>query len=104
MSLSSAKKIVKQYAEKLKVEHYPFSAVYLYGSYAKGKAHKWSDIDVAVISGKLRRNNDKNRFLLWKLRRGIDSRIEPLGFTPEDFANEANPMAYEIKKSGIRVA
>lgn len=30
-------------------EHFPYSAVYLFGSYAKGYATEHSDIDVAVI-------------------------------------------------------
>lgn len=53
MSKTNAKKIVKEYAGKLKRENYPFSAIYLFGSYAQNKNNKWSDIDVAVISDKL---------------------------------------------------
>lgn len=103
MSKIESKKIIRRYAEKLKTENYPFSAIYLFGSHAKGKTHKWSDIDVAVVSKKLKRNYDKNRFLLWYLGRKIDTRIEPYGFTPENFEDNANPIAYEIKKTGIRV-
>ncbi len=104
MSKVEAKKIVKKYAKKLEEENYPFSAIYLFGSYAKGKSHKWSDIDVAVISEKLKRNRDKNENLLWHIRREVDSMIEPHGFTVKDFQNECDPMVSEIKKTGIRVA
>ena len=104
MSKVEAKKIVKEYAEKLKEENYPFSAVYLFGSYAKGKAHKWSDIDVAVVSDKMKRNRDRNRFLLWHIRRDVDSMIEPHGFTVKDFEDGCDPMVYEIRKTGIRIA
>ena len=104
MSNIKAKKIVKKYAEKLKKENYPISAVYLFGSHAKGKAHKWSDIDVAVISDKLKRNKDKNKFLLWDLRMDIDTAIEPHGFTVKDFEDINDPMVYEIKKTGIKIA
>ncbi|MFH1029946.1 MAG: nucleotidyltransferase domain-containing protein [bacterium] len=103
MSNQEVKKIIKEYAKKLKEEKYSFSAIYLFGSYAKGKASKWSDIDIAVVSDKLRRNRDENKFLLWKLRMGIDTRIEPHGFTRQDFKNNCDPMVYEIKKTGIRV-
>lgn len=103
MSKIDAKKIVKRYAEKLKEENYPFAAIYLFGSYAKGKAHKWSDIDVAVVSDKMKRNRDKGRFLLWHIRRGIDSMIEPHGFTVKDFQDDSDPMVYEIKKTGVRI-
>ncbi len=104
MSKIEAERITKEYAKKLKKENYPFSAVYLFGSYAKGEAHKWSDIDVAVVSDKLKRNRDKNRFLLWHIRREVDSMIEPHGFTVKDFQDECDPMVYEIKKTGIKIA
>ncbi|MFH1900332.1 MAG: nucleotidyltransferase domain-containing protein [Patescibacteria group bacterium] len=104
MSRNQVKKIVKKYVNKLKENNYHFSSVYLFGSYAKGKPGKWSDIDVAVISDKLRKNYDKNRFLLWKLRREIDTRIEPHGFSPQDFKNTIDPMVHEIKTTGIKIA
>ncbi|MBU4331828.1 nucleotidyltransferase domain-containing protein [Patescibacteria group bacterium] len=104
MSKTEAKKIVKNYAEKLKEQGYSFSAVYLFGSHVRDKANKWSDIDVAVVSDRLKRNIDKNRFLLWKMRRDIDTRIEPHGFTIKDFQDECDPMAYEIRKTGIKIA
>ncbi|MFH1662286.1 MAG: nucleotidyltransferase domain-containing protein [Candidatus Falkowbacteria bacterium] len=104
MSKIEAKKIVKRYASKLKEENYPFSAVYLFGSHARGNAHKWSDIDVAVITEKIKRNRDKNENLLWHIRREVDSMIEPHGFTIKDFKDECDPMVSEIKKTGIRIA
>lgn len=98
------KKIVKRYARELRDNNFPFRAVYLFGSRVQGKAGKWSDIDVAVISDKLKRNWDKNELLLWRFRRNIDSRIEPIGFTVKDFKNDTDPMVHEIKKTGIRIA
>lgn len=102
MSKTEAKKIVRQYVRKLKEEKYPYSAVYLFGSYARGKPGKWSDIDVAVVSKKLKRNFWKNETKLAKLSLNIDSRIEPVGFTPEDFKINEDPMVYEIKKQESR--
>ncbi len=99
----NAKRIVKKYAEKLKERKYPFFAIYLFGSHAKGKAHKWSDIDVAVVTDKLKRNRDKNENLLWYIRRDVDTMIEPYGFTRRDFQDECDPMVHEIKKTGIKI-
>ena len=104
MSKLEAKKIVKKYANKLKQADYDFKAVYLFGSYAQNKAREWSDIDVAVVSDKLKRNNDRNRLLLWQLRMDVDVRIEPHGFTVKDFNDNGNPLAHEVKKYGIKVA
>ena len=103
MSLTKIKKIIHSYAECLKDENYPYNSIYLFGSHAKGQAHKWSDIDIAVITPKLKKNYDLNRLMLWKLRRQIDARIEPHGFTPQEFKNLADPLVYEIKTTGIRI-
>lgn len=104
MSKSQAKKIVREYARILRAADYPFHAIYLFGSQVMGKAKAWSDIDVAVVSDKLKRNEDKNRFLLWRIRREVDTRIEPHGFTAEDFRDNSDPLVYEIKKTGVRIA
>ena len=103
MSKTIAKKIVKEYAKKLKAEDYSFSAIYLFGSHAQNKAKKWSDIDVAVISNK-KGNFWKNESLLGRYSLDVDTRIEPHGFTINDFKNDTDPMVYEIKKTGIKVA
>jgi cephalosporin-C deacetylase-like acetyl esterase len=52
----------------------------------------------------MEKNWDKARFRLWNLRMSIDTRIEPHGFSPEDFKDYWNPMAHEIKKTGIKIA
>ncbi len=70
------KKIV-QYKQLLS-KHFDIDEVVLFGSYAKGDQKEESDIDVAVIVKSL--NNDFFTYapLLWKLRREIDDRIEPI--------------------------
>lgn len=103
MSKAEVKEIVKKYAKNLRRSYFPFSAIYLFGSHINGKAREWSDIDVAVISNKLKNNKEKNILRLWQLRRDVDTRIEPLGFTVEEFQNDEDPMVYEIRKTGIRI-
>lgn len=102
MSKNKAKKIVKQYIEVLKKEKFPLTAVYLYGSHAKGKSHFGSDIDVAIISPKLRKDWNEVEAWLWKKTRDSDPLIEPVGYAPEDFI-KTDPLVAEIKKSGIRI-
>ncbi|PIR44415.1 MAG: nucleotidyltransferase [Candidatus Vogelbacteria bacterium CG10_big_fil_rev_8_21_14_0_10_51_16] len=103
MSTIEAKTIVKKYAEKLRSARFPFDAIYLYGSCARGQAHEWSDVDVAVISPVLGEVLGAEQFQLWRLRRDVDSRIEPYGMTPEDFENNNDPMVHEIKTTGERI-
>jgi predicted nucleotidyltransferase len=97
------KAVVKKYAEELKRNKFNFKAIYLFGSHLSGKANKWSDIDVAVISDQFKRNWDKNEDLLWYLRRDVDNRIEQHGFTVKDFQDQCDPMVYEIRKTGIKI-
>ncbi|KKQ88036.1 MAG: polymerase, beta-like protein region protein [Parcubacteria group bacterium GW2011_GWF2_38_8] len=103
MSELEVKKIIKNYVKKLRAENYPISAAYLFGSYAKGKANKWSDIDTAIISPKFKNRFGKSYMRLWDFREEIDNRIEPHGFTATDFKNLADPLVYEIRKTGIKV-
>ena len=74
---------------------------YLFGSYAKGSQHPDSDIDIAIVLGKI---DDffAVQMQLMRLRRDIDLRIEPHPILEEDF-NVQNPFAYEIEKTGLEI-
>ena len=74
---------------------------YLFGSYAKGNEHIDSDIDIAIVVGKM---DDffSTQMQLMRLRRKIDLRIEPHPILDVDFNNQ-NPFAYEIQKTGIEL-
>ena len=103
MPKNSARKIVKSFVLKMKRDGFPFERVYLFGSCAKGLDKKWSDIDVCVVSDKFAGKRwDSYEKRLWRLRREIDSRIEPIGMTNEEF-NGLSPLSEEVKKTGIRV-
>lgn len=103
MSRIEAEKSVKRYIRKLQAEKFPFSAVYLFGSFAKNTFHKWSDIDVAVVSKEINQDSEEGRKKLFHFTTGIDSRIEPHGFSPKDFKEDWRPMVHEIKTTGIRI-
>lgn len=74
---------------------------YLFGSYAKGIERDDSDIDIAVVVGKM---DDfySVQMQLMRLRRKIDLRIEPHPIWDKDF-NIQNPFAYEIQQTGIEL-
>lgn len=50
----------------------------LFGSYAKGTANSESDIDIANIIDEIKGDYLDNTSLLYKLRRNVDDRIEPV--------------------------
>ncbi len=69
--------IAKAYADS--VRHVlPVKDVYLYGSYARGTAGKYSDIDIAVIVDELPEDYLGTLKLLWRLTRGECVDIEPV--------------------------
>ncbi len=88
--------IVRRYAlavnEKMKPEK-----IILYGSYARGKGQEDSDIDVAVVFNKIYTDYLESMVLLYKLRRGIDDRIEPVLL---EKSNDNSGFLAEIIKYG----
>jgi predicted nucleotidyltransferase len=58
--------------------HLPVCDVVLYGSYAQGRSHRYSDIDVAVVVDEFAGDLLGMKARLFRLRRDIDVRIEPL--------------------------
>ena len=52
--------------------------IILYGSYAKGNSKEDSDIDIAIIVDKIDENFLDTEVMLYKLRRHVDDRIEPI--------------------------
>jgi predicted nucleotidyltransferase len=76
---------------------FPVQKIILYGSYAKGTAREYSDIDVAVIVDKI---DDilESEYKLYELRRDIDEMIEPLIF--EANGDDLSGFLEEIQKTG----
>lgn len=97
MDKREALNIASRYASEVKSK-YDFVRIILFGSYAKGNYNDDSDIDIAVIL-KDYNNLIDTQLDLMRLRRKIDSRIEPHPFRERDF-NTSNPMVYEIIKFG----
>ena len=94
----SVKRFLAAVQQRRRVE-----AAYVYGSQVKGTFTEWSDIDLAVISPDFSTDPFQERLALMRLAAQIDDRIEPHPFTPQDF-DASNPLASEIRKTGVRVA
>jgi predicted nucleotidyltransferase len=71
--------------------------VVLYGSYARGNWKEESDIDIAVVVDTVAGDFLETEAMLYKLRRGIDDRIEPVLFEEE---NDESGFLSEILKYG----
>jgi predicted nucleotidyltransferase len=77
----------------------------LFGSYATGKTHKWSDIDLIIVSPKFRRMNFFRRgakmYDYWML----DYPVDFLCYTPEEFGRmkRQTTIVSEALKNGIAI-
>ena len=93
--------IEKVRAYKLLLNNYiDLEKVYLYGSYSRDSNHNESDIDVAVIVNQIDGDYFKVTPLLWKLRRQIDDRIEPIIL---ERGKDRSGFLEEIEKNGIEI-
>ena len=91
---------VREYSILLK-KYIPLEKVYLFGSYAKNTNRSDSDIDVAIVVNKLEGDFFTIQPLLWKLRRQVDDRIEPILIEKD---NDYSGFLIEIQRNGIETA
>jgi uncharacterized protein len=75
---------------------------FLFGSYAKGTFHEFSDIDLALVSDAFSGNRFLDKELIRKYIVAINTDISPMPFIPEDFTDD-NIFAGEIIKEGIQI-
>lgn len=77
----------------------PVSFAVLYGSYARETQHKWSDIDVVVVStafdGEI---NAEDVNTLWRIAGHTDSRIEPVACGLKQWSEDTSSMIIEIAR------
>lgn len=59
-------------------KYFDLDKMVLFGSYARGNQKDESDIDVAIVVNSINGDFFTYAPLLWKLRRDIDERIEPI--------------------------
>jgi predicted nucleotidyltransferase len=92
----------RHYADEVR-RHFPVEKVYLFGSYAKGTADEFSDVDVVFF---LRDYGGKTRFdigvQLLKLCRSYKVCFEPLVFKISEIERD-NPFVNEILRTGIEI-
>jgi len=99
----SDRRKVDDYLQYLQTRGLSIQRAYVFGSRVRGKTHRWSDIDVCVISPDFGPRNDGISYLWRALRKtDVSAGIEPVGFHPNDFIEDV-PLVCEILKYGLRV-
>lgn len=94
-------KILKDWVKKLN-KSITVTHAYLFGSYAKGHATRWSDIDLAVVSPDFKGIRFYDCKTLIPFLEGMPSSLEIHPFRKKEF-DAKNLFVQEIIKSGIRI-
>lgn len=100
--MNEARRIAKRYADVLENSGFKVKKVFLYGSFARGTNRADSDIDLAIVSSSFSKNREAKEKSLWHHILAVDPRIEPVGYTPEEF-NPIDPLVWEIQRDGIKI-
>lgn len=95
--------IIKKYRHLLESHNIPVEKIILFGSYAKGKPKPWSDLDLCIVSKKFGKNGYDEMVSLMKLATPIEPLIEPHPYHPRDLNDPFDPLADEIRKTGIEI-
>jgi predicted nucleotidyltransferase len=99
------RKEIERYIGNLKKQDLYIKKVILFGSFAKGKGGKWSDIDLCIVSPDFKDPWQASEFL-WKYRDIKDVRyvIEPVGFSEKEFVRDDDDfLIRNIKRDGVEI-
>ncbi len=99
LTQAEALDIVREYKQAIEPLFDGKVKVYLYGSYSKGNANPWSDIDVAVIIPTLEGDWLKLSIALNRNVRKVNLRIEPVLM----IENQWSPLYEDVMLTGIAV-
>ena len=103
LTKGTAIKRVREFAGEVKASGLHVRKVFLYGSFALNRQHKWSDIDVALVADEFTgigfddssffaRINNKKPYILIEVKT-----------YPTDYFKKGDPFIDEIKKTGIEI-
>lgn len=95
--------LTKKYLEEVRRLGINVDMAYLFGSYAKGKVWEGSDLDVCVVSNNFGKDYHRDKMLLNKAALKVNPQIEPVAYSPTDFANKYDSLADEVKRFGILI-
>jgi predicted nucleotidyltransferase len=94
-------KLAKAYVAEANKFFY-IKKAYLFGSYAKGSPHDWSDIDIALVSPDFKYIDQAMALkFLFRLTPYVDVAIEPLVLEEEEMNNpQLGSVAVDVAREG----
>ena len=102
------KQFIKKYLPIIRAQYAP-EQVWLFGSYARGQPHAWSDLDLLIVSKQFARRNRLNRRSDFLVKTGIWKdyafSVDPLCRTTAEFARARQMpcIVAEVVSTGIRL-
>lgn len=83
----------------------PVQKMILFGSQTKGKTHKWSDVDLLIVSTKFKKVKPYKRARGFHDHWTIDKPVDFLCYTPEEFnkLKKSITLVQEIIKKGVEI-
>lgn len=103
LTKSDLKKIAAEFKKTLKKAGVKAPSLVLFGSYAAGVPHAWSDVDFCVVSKQFGKRNYDDMMKVTKLGKKVNYLIEAHPMNPKDLRNSANPLAEEIRRFGKKM-
>lgn len=95
---------VKEFVKELRRQKIKVAKVIMYGSRVSGKPHKYSDIDVAIVSPDFGKDSYNEGARLFEIAGKIDPRIEPVAISLKSYEKDTwVPLIYEIRKNGLKL-
>jgi len=91
---------IRRYIEVLRHEHaLDVRHAVLFGSFARGQADEWSDIDVVVVAPRFDAAYSREDVtLLWRVAARTDSRIEPIPCGERQWVEDDTSAIIEIAR------
>jgi len=78
-----------------------FDKVYLFGSYARGNANEWSDIDLLLVSKRFTQNTFENLNLYLKINARYPA-VEAHSY-PTDYFLKGDPFIEDVLKTSVEI-
>ncbi len=103
MTKENLKQLAKRYKGALLKNNIPVSAIYLFGSYATGKARKGSDVDFCVVSDAFGRDDFNEMVIINQIAKRLSVEIEAFPVAEKELKEKNNPFIKEALKSGEKI-
>ncbi|NCS71117.1 MAG: hypothetical protein COY38_02505 [Candidatus Aenigmarchaeota archaeon CG_4_10_14_0_8_um_filter_37_24] len=103
---SNAINLAKDFKRKA-AKKFGISRIILFGSFATGRPHKWSDIDLLVVSNRVKKKSDFMSKLSWEwhIKQKKDFPIDFICYTSKEFQKLSKEISIvsQALKEGIEL-